>query len=245
MSLETEIAGLTSKATALLEYFTNAKSSIASAVAAAIAAAPSISRTFYVSQSAGDDTALGTVDAPMKTISRALASTPKGGTCEILLVKDYVLDSTIVVNNRRVVLRSESGLVTGSKLILNEYIAADGVRQMGSFQAKGDASFEITDLTLSLPNAAAASGTIGTYYAFIYAGGNSMPVFLPVKLYNAAFELRGTFAGKIIGAGIPCLSLSAINTTIPAALEGSMVTGVAAGKDPSTLPNIITNIAKL
>ncbi len=244
MSLETEIAALTSKATALIDYFGSRKAAIEAAVAAAVAAAPAISRTFYVSQLTGDDNALGTVDAPMKTLTRAISATPKGGTCEILLRGDYTLESTVIVNNRRVVLRSETGLVTGSKLILKEYLSGE-TRALGSFQAKGDVSFELTDMTLSLPDSSAASGALNIYYAFIYAGGNSMPVFLPVKLYNFAFELRGTFAGKFIGAGIPCLSLSAVNTTIPAALEGSMVTGVAAGKDPSTLPNVITNIAKL
>lgn len=244
MSLETEIAGLSSKATALIDYFSSRKASIEAAITAAVAAAPAISRTFYVSQLNGDDGALGTTEAPMKTISRAIAATPKGGTCEILLRGDYTLEATIIVNNRRLVLRGESGLVTGSKLIVKEYPSGE-TRALGSFQAKGDVSFEFTDMTVSLPDVAAATGTLNMYYALIYAGGNSMPVFLPVKLYNFAFELRGTFGGKFIGAGIPCLSLSAVNTTIPAAMEGSMVTGVAAGKDPSTLPNVITNIAKL
>lgn len=46
MSLETEIAALTSKATSLLDYFGNAKASIANALAAAVAAAPEISAPF-------------------------------------------------------------------------------------------------------------------------------------------------------------------------------------------------------
>lgn len=244
MSLETEIAGLTSKATALIDYFTGAKNSIAAAVAAAVAAAPAISRTFYVSQLTGDDNALGTIDAPFKTIFRAISATPKGGTCEVLLRGNYTLKDSNILNNRRLVIRGESGVASETKLIIEEYTAG-GVRAMGQFQGKGDVSFEFTDMTLSLPDSSAGSGALSTYYAFIYAGGNSMPGFLPVKLYNFAFELRGTFAGKFIGAGVQCLALSAVNTTIPAALEGSLVTGVAAGKDPSTLPNVITNIAKL
>lgn len=244
MSLETEIAALTSKATALIDYFTGAKNSIAAAVSAAVNAAPAIYRTFYVNQLTGDDSALGTTEAPFKTIFRAISATPKGGTCEIYLQADYTLENANVVNGRRLIIRGGSGSAIGYKLIIKEYLSGES-RAMGQFQASGDVSFEFTNLILSLPDSSAASGSLSTYYSFIYSGGTSMPGFMPVKLNTCAFELRGTFAGKFIGVGVQCLSLSAVSTTIPAAMEGSLVAGVAAGKDPNTLPHIITNIAKL
>jgi hypothetical protein len=245
MSLETEIAALTSKATSLLDYFGNAKASIANALAAAVAAAPEISRTFYVDQAAGDDLAAGTLAAPMKTINRAVASTPSGGVCDVILLKDYTLDVTLNVRNRHLMIRGDSSDTNTRKLIINEFLSSTGTRMIGSFQVGSSVSLGFADLTLSLPNMALSNGALDTYCALIYAGGQTIPGFFPVKLYKVGFDLRGTFSAKIVGVGLPVLSLTAVNTTIPSALEGSLISGVSAGKDPNTIPYLLTNIAKL
>ncbi|AFK70890.1 hypothetical protein A210_06345 [Pseudomonas putida SJTE-1] len=246
MSLETEIAGLTSKATALLDYFTTAKTAIAKAIADAVAAAPAISRTFYVNTLIGDDNALGNADTPLKTIDRAVAATPDGGVVDVILVEDYTLSSTVSARSRRIMVRGETEGSVTRKLILNEYLGANGMKRFGGFQLNRAGAIDFADLTVSLPDSAGGlSAAQDTYYAMIYAGGSKAPGFMPVKLYNVAFALRGTFTGKIVGAGIPCVSLSAVNCTIPAALEGCLIQGVAAGKDPNTLPWLTTNITKL
>ncbi|WP_210668568.1 hypothetical protein [Pseudomonas protegens] len=246
MSLETEIAGLTSKATALLDYFTIAKTAIAKAVADAVAAAPAISRTFYVNQLIGDDNALGNSDSPLKTIARAIAATPNGGLADIILVEDYTLAESLVVGGRRVMVRGETENSNTRKLILNEFLVSNGMKRFGGFQANRTGSVDLADMTVSLPDSAGGlAAAQDTYYSMIFAGGSRLPGFMAVKFYNVAFSLRGTFTGKIVGATFPCLSLSALVCTIPAALEGSLIHGVAAGKDPNTLPWLTTNITKL
>ncbi|BAW20850.1 MULTISPECIES: hypothetical protein [Pseudomonas] len=246
MSLETEIAGLSSKVTSLIDYFTTAKTAIAKAIADAVAAAPAISRTFYVNQLIGDDNALGNSDSPLKTIGRAVVATPSGGVADIILVEDYTHTEFVSVGSRRIMIRGETEGSTTRKLILNEYLGANGMKRFGGFQFNRASSVDFADMTISLPDSAGGlQAAQDTYYSMIYAGGSKAPGFMPVKLYNVAFALRGTFTGKIVGAGFPCVSLSAINCTIPAALEGSLLNGVAAGKDPNTIPWLTTNIVKL
>ncbi|AFK72396.1 hypothetical protein [Pseudomonas putida] len=246
MSLETEIAALSSKATALFDYFSTAKAAIAKAIADAVAAAPAISRTFYVNTLIGDDSALGNVDTPFKTIDRAVAATPSGGVADIILAEDYTLASPISVGSRRIMIRGETESSNTRKLILNEFLNAKGTKQFGSFQFNRASSVDFGDLTISLPDTAGGlPATQDVYYALMFAGGTKMPGFMPIKFYNVAFALRGTFTGKIVGPGFPSLSLTAVNCTIPAALEGYLISGVTAGKDPNTIPHLITNITKL
>ncbi len=246
MSLETAIAGLTNKATELLDYFTSAKTTIAKAVADAVAAAPEISRTFYVSQSNGDDNALGKMDSPLKTIDRAIAATPAGGVTDIILLDDYTLASNVSVGSRRIIIRGETESTNTRKLILNEFLVSNGLKRFGGFQVNRAASLDLADMTIMLPDSAGGLPVgMDSYYALIFAGGSRLPGFMQIKFYNVAFTLRGTFTGKIVGSGFPSLAVTASACTIPTALEGSLIAGVAAGKDPNTIPNLLTNITKL
>lgn len=246
MSLETEVAAFTSKATALLDYYGTFKTTAAKAIADAVAAAPAISRTFYVNTLIGDDNALGNIDTPLKTIERAVAATPDGGVVDVILVADYTLPITVSVKSRRLMIRGDNGASNSRKLILNEYLNTNGMKKFGSFQMDRGGAIDFADLTISLPDSVGGlAAAQDNYYAMIYGGGSKTPGFLPVKLYNVAFALRGTFTGKIVGSGIPCVSLGAINCTIPGALEGSLVNGVTAGTDPNTIPWLTTNITKL
>lgn len=246
MSLETEIAGLTSKATALLDYFTTFKNAAAKAIADAVTAAPAISRTFYVNPLTGDDNALGNADTPLKTLGRAVAATPSGGMGDYILQGDYTHAEALSVGSRRIIIRGDIADSKARRLILNEYLGTNGMKRFGGVQVNMGGSIDFADLTVSLPDSAGGlSATQDAFYSMFYAGGSKLPGFLPVKLYNIEFALRGTFTGKIVGSGLPCVSLSAVNCTIPAALEGYLVQGVTAGKDPNTIPWLTTNIAKL
>ncbi|MGY3286279.1 hypothetical protein ACVW05_003905 [Pseudomonas fulva] len=246
MSLETEIAGLTSKVTALIDYFNSFRSSSVKTIADAVAAAPAIYRNFYVNSLIGDDNALGTAEAPFKTLSRAIVATPDGGVADIILQADYVHSAPLPMSSRRVVVRGDNVDTNTRKLTLNEYTVANGNRRFGGFQVNTGGSIDFCDLTVVLPDTASGlAAPLDSYYAMVYAGGSKMPGFAPVKLYNLVFVLRGTFGGKIVGPSFGTLALTAINCTIPSALEGCLITGVPAGKDPNTIPSLITNITKL
>lgn len=245
MSLETDVANLVTKTTDLITYFGGKKAGIDSAVAAAVAAAPEIVRVFYVDSVAGDDFALGTQAAPLKTIGRALAATPVGGGCEVVLLKDYTLASPLGLRGKRLIARGDVDGASGRKLILNEYITGNGQRSMGGFQCSETSSVELMDLTLTLPDGAASNGPLNAYYSFVYAGGNRLPPMITLRLFNVVIELRGTFVGKLIGPNGTNVCFSISNSTIPPALDGSIIHGVAAGTAPTTLSHVITNSNRL
>jgi len=99
------IPALTAAAAQLLDYFESAKASIDSAVSAAIAAIPAKGGvSYYLDSIAGDDTAPGTISAPMQTFS---ALTPIldhriGFAATIYLARDgsYTLPLWFVTNSR-------------------------------------------------------------------------------------------------------------------------------------------------
>ncbi|MEE1888497.1 hypothetical protein [Pseudomonas carassii] len=241
MSLETEIANLTSKTTALIDYFNSKKTGIEAALSAAVAAAPAIARNFFVDCVAGDDAAVGTKAAPFKSLARALAATPVGGICDVTLLRDYVHTHQIALVSRQLRIRGND-----KKLILEDFInPGDDLRYMAGFQQIGNSTLELTDLTVVLPEGKPTPNTHAGYSALIYAGGYAIPVALTLRLYKVKFELRGALLDKLVGAGSTLVVLSGAGTTFPAEMAGAIVFGVAKGTDPRTVPYVFTNFASL
>lgn len=242
MSLETEVSSLTATAKSLIDYFSLKKSDIEKAVTAAVAAAPTIVRAYWVDPVMGDDAGLGTEAAPFKTLQRAVDATPDGGRVTAWLSKDYVLDKSITTAGRQLVVAAVAG--AGRKLICNEF-TPDGetLPRMGSFWMSNGSTVQLLNVTVSLP--ASSAGDLSAYYALCFASGSSAPILMQVRMYNCAFELRGTFRGKIIGPGSALYALSMTGTAVPSALNGSLVVGIAAGTLSKDLGHIITNLSSL
>ncbi len=242
MSLETEVAALTAVNNKLVDTVNGKMAGINAAVSAAVAAAPLIHRTFYIDQQMGDDGNLGTSASPFKTLAAAIAATPAGGRCEAWLLKDYTLAEHCYLNGRRLSLRAEAG--SGRKLILNEFMVAgtQNVR-MGCFWQSDGSTLDFAQMTISLP--ASSAGDLDAYYSLAFGSGASSPVLHQMRFYNCVLELRGTFRGRLFGPNAALYALAVSGTSIPAALAGAIVPGVAAGTDPKTLPHIITNVPTL
>ncbi|MFJ7790648.1 hypothetical protein [Pseudomonas sp. NPDC096925] len=243
MSLETEIAALVAANNKLIDYFSGKKTAIDAAVAAAIAAAPAIVRAYWVDPQLGDDAnGLGTEASPFKTLQKAVDATPDGGRVTAWLAKDYVLDKSIYTLGRQVVIAGVAG--AGRKLVCNEFIPdGDTLPRMGSFWMSNGSSVQLLNVTVSLP--ASSAGDLSSYYALAFASGSSAPILMQVRMYNCAFELRGTFRGKLIGPGAALYALSMTGTAVPSALNGSLFVGIAAGTLSKDLGHIITNLSSL
>lgn len=242
MSLETEIAALTASNNKMAEYFLGKKEAIDKAVSSAVAAAPAISRTFYVDPKLGDDAGLGSSASPFKTLAAAIAATPAGGRCEAWLQQDYTLAEHLYLLGRRLSLRAEAN--SGRKLILNEFMPSSGQGlRMGCFWQSDGSTLDFAQMTISLP--ASSAGDLDTYYCLAFGSGASSPVLHQMRFYNCVFELRGTFRGRLFGPNAALYALAVSGTSIPSALAGSIIPGVAAGTDSKTLANIITNVPTL
>lgn len=244
MSLETDVANLVTKTTDLISYFNGRKASIDAAVSAAVAAAPAISRVFFVDSQLGNDDNLGTSTSPFKTLEAAISATPKGGRADVMLQRDYTLSSHVLLNGRKLMVRGE--VAGGRKLTLNEFLLDNGgvsTRRMGSFWQSDESTLELANLTLSLP--ASTPGDISAYYALTFSSGSSAPPVNQLRLYNVAFELRGAFLGTLMGAGSMLFQLAFVGSSLPAGLNGRIIPAIAAGTESKTLSHVITNLATL
>ena len=244
MSLETEIAALVAANNKLVDYFNGKKAAIDAAVSQAIAAAPAMVRSYWVDQQLGDDAnGLGTEASPFKTIQQAVNATPDGGRVTVWLSKDYVLATSITTSGRKLVLAGVAG--AGRRLVINEFIpeGGDNLLRMGSFWASTDTNIQFLNLTVSLP--ASSAGDLSAYYALVFASGSSAPTIQQVRMYNCAFELRGTFRGRLLGPGSVLFALSMTGTAVPSALNGLLITGVAAGTLSKDVGHVITNLSSL
>ena len=243
MSLETEIAALVAVNNKLVDYYSSKKAAIDAAVSAAVAAAPSIVRVYWVDQQLGDDAnGLGTEASPFKTLQRAVDATPDGGRVQAWLSKDYVLDKHINLTGRRLIVAGAAG--SGRKLICNEFMPeGDTQLRVGSFWLSNDSTVQLVNVTVSLP--ASSAGELSAYYALVFASGSSAPILMQLRMYNCAFELRGTYRGKLFGPGSVLFVLSMIGTAVPSALNGLLIPGIAAGTLSKDVGHVITNLSSL
>ncbi|GLO25419.1 hypothetical protein [Pseudomonas putida] len=243
MSLESEIAALVAVNNKLVDYYNGKKTAIDAAVSAAIAAAPSMVRAYWVDQQLGDDAnGLGTEASPFKTLQQAINATPDGGRVQAWLSKDYVLDTSITTGGRRLVIAGVAG--AGRKLICNEFYPKDDtLLRFGSFWLSNDSTIQFANITISLP--ATGAGDLSSYYGLIFSSGSSAPIMMQARFYNCAFELRGTFKGRIFGPGSVLFALSMIGTPVPSALNGQLVPGIAAGTLSKDVGHVVTNLSSL
>lgn len=242
MSIESQLAALTETNNKMVEYFSGQKAAIDKSVAAAVAAAPSMTRVYWVDSQLGSDANLGTAASPFQTIQQAVNATPDGGRVQVWLAKDYVLDKHVTMNGRKLILAGEAG--AGRKLTLNEFLQdGESLIRMGSFWLSSQSTIEFANLTLSLPPSAA--GELSAYYALAFSSGSSAPINMQMRLYNCSFELRGTYRGRLFGAGAVLFTLALVGTALPSALNGLIIPGVSAGTLSKDVPNIMTNLSSL
>ncbi|MGE0081997.1 MAG: hypothetical protein AB7U81_11930, partial [Thiohalomonadaceae bacterium] len=107
MSLETQIAALTTAANNLTNEVSGKMESINAAVANAIAAIPNNIRNYWVDPINGNDSNDGSQAAPFMTIKRACDGVPVGGVGEIILTNQndrYVLEHDVYLENKIITL---------------------------------------------------------------------------------------------------------------------------------------------
>lgn len=249
MSLETEIAALTSEARSLLNYFNAKKAGIDSAVLAAIAAVPAMSRTWYVDQVAGSDANAGTKEAPFKTIEKAANSTPATGVCNINLMGDYTFTS-LVRSPCAFILVSGAEATVQPKIYL-KYMdsgTSSGSTELAGFLLTGQfANIGIRKADLIFPSTAGATKLTATLLcSFIRTNQRTnLPPMLGVSLEGLAVTMDATFYGALIGNSTSSVCLSANEVTFPSGFGGKYISTVAAGVDPKTLNNVMTNLPSL
>ncbi|AOA05691.1 hypothetical protein [Pseudomonas sp. TMW 2.1634] len=243
MSLESQIADLVSAANGLITVFSAKKSSIDAAVAAAIAAVPANKKIFYVHQLNGLDTNDGSITAPLKTIDKALANTPYGGICAILLQADYLMSANVAnLEGRFLELRSDDP--ANRRFLRPIYYDVSGVTQLTAFPASGGNALHFRDLKIELPSATGLTVTV-INNCLLRAGSTTSSALFPVKMTDTTVTDVAGATACIVSAGASAIVLECIGVTFPASFGGRYISGVASGAAPNTLANVMSNLSAL
>lgn len=246
MSLESQIADLVTTANSLLNMFNNKNKAIDASVAAAIAAVPVNYKKLHVDQVKGDDTATGAADAPLKTINKALAMTPYGGTLDVILKADYQMTSNIDVDGRFINIYSDSAGVK-RKIKSVYYLTADGAANfLAGFPIIRGASFMATDILFEFPSPAGVTpAAFGVRNSFFTSNTLSGTPSVTVKLSACEVVAAADWAGWLVGATASAIIFQATGVVFPSNFAGRYINGVVAGTNPATLPNVLTNLQTL
>lgn len=244
MSLESEIAALSSKVTSLIDYFNGKKAGIDASVSAAVAAIPLLDRTWYVNQLTGDDNAAGTANAPLKSIDKAAANTPAGGTCLILLQADYEHATAVVATQRVINITSD---VSGIKRKLTLKYITDGTNSyLSGFGLPSWGSLGLREITLVIPSPAGVVPTpAGSANCLIKIYSSRIVAMLGLKLDACEVQAPADFVGYLIPGTANGAVLQITSTSVPSGFGGRYVIGVASGTASNTLGNLVTNLATL
>lgn len=246
MSLESTIADLVTATNNLLATFNGKNASIEARVAAAIAAVPSMSKTFYINQLTGDDNAAGTAAAPLKTLQKALSNTPNGGQTIVYLQADYDLASNLAVDGRLLHIDTDTAGVK-RKIKCKYYVTPDGLATwLGGFVSYYGGIVMLSGVSLELPSPAGFTPVPGGLKnaVFMSNSGGGSPL-LVVKLSSCDVVAAADWVGCLVAASASAISFEVHNSTFPAGFGGRYVYGIASGTNPATLSNILTNLATL
>lgn len=256
MSLESSIAALTQQAGLLMDLpqqvHAAAQAKITAMGAAYQGHLASLVVTVYVDQAGGLDTNSGAIGSPFKTIDKALAITPRGGFCTVMLLGAYHVATTIVVDGRRLVVSSANTVrhnVTFER-VTDAFGTATTYRLMRNFSLRHGATVHFTGLTLRMP---VLDGTWGTYPAlaaqcgFATLGSSvDQPGNTAMISYCDIVNPGPIFAPMLGGTGYPT-SFAAIAVVSADVLHGKWFDGVTAagGTASTTLPWLLTNLVNV
>ncbi|MNJ29843.1 hypothetical protein D3C77_244250 [compost metagenome] len=246
MSLESNVGDLVTATNALTTEVRGKMAGIDSAVAKAIAAVPVNKRTWYINQLTGSDTNDGTPSAPLKSVEKAIANTPVGGFCVVLLQADYDMTGDIALEARSLEWRTDSIgtkrnlrpiYITGSDSVMK--VMSGVICSIGSMMA-------LRDVTLTLPSATGVlPAPVGFLNSFFKGAGTGGSPMIGLKLTTVDVVDAPGANGSLCGQGTCGLSLQVTGTTFPSGFAGRYVFGVPAATAANTLTNVLTNLSTL
>ncbi|WP_144180357.1 MULTISPECIES: hypothetical protein [unclassified Pseudomonas] len=253
MSLESDVANLVTQTNKLIDYFGTKKSEIDKAVAAAIAAAPETSRSWYVDPVNGLDTNPGTQLLPFKTINKAIAVTPPSGVCTAYVMDDYDMPAGIGSLNSVLILSGVAKNGVRPKL-KPKYVTSTDANNVTTTNMTGLNMYlasnliSIRDMDIYLPSPAGFNPAPNNARAGSFFRGFSsvnVPTVFNVSLENVAVTMAPDWFGNFIGVTASSVILATTNVQFPSGFAGRYVSNVAAGALVKDLGHVMSNLASL
>ncbi|AYG44323.1 hypothetical protein DV532_08425 [Pseudomonas sp. Leaf58] len=253
MSLESDVANLVTQTNSLLSYFQTRKAGIDAAVAAAIAAAPETSRSWYVDPVNGLDTNKGTQAEPFKTINKAIAVTPPSGVCTAYIMDDYDMPAGIGSLNSVLIMIGVAKNGVRPKL-KPKYVTSTDANSVTTTNMTGFNMYlasnliSIRDMDIYLPSPAGLNPAPNNARAGSFFRGFSsvnVPTVFNVSLENVAVTMAADWFGNFIGVTSSSVVLATTNVSFPSGFAGRYVSNVAAGALVKDLGHVMSNLASL
>lgn len=243
MSLESGIADLTKAASDLIATFNGKNAAINTALTAALLAVPVNKKTYYVDYVAGSDANDGKLATPFKTIDKAIASTPYGGICTVLLISDYDMMADIAVEGVALQLASS---VSGTKRKINPKIYqynGSSESRLAAFSLQTAASAALKDMSIVFPSVTGlSSAPAGGPNTFFRGSQSGQAPLIQIKLLDSeVVDVPGANA-VLAYAPTSAMLLEAYNTTFPSGFGGRYIFGMASGSQASSNNNVLTNL---
>jgi hypothetical protein len=255
MSIETSIAALIAQAGQLL----NLPQDIANAAQTQIVAIgneyqariANLSRTVYVHPVTGEDTNSGDVGSPVKSIQRALAMTPRGGMCRVLLQDAIIITQPIFVTGRELQINSD-GAVRHAVSFDRELVVAvtPNLRQLKAFRLDGNASVNFSGVRINIP---ALDGTWPGFgdtgqSALISWSSSSTVAMSFVTIMNCDLDIPNNAFGALFDAssiplGFIITSVTFVGQTTN--LNGKVIRGYTSTAGTTPPRNLYTNLATI
>lgn len=155
MSLDADIGNLVASSQALVDTFEKKAQSIESAVQAALSAIPESTRTYFVDQVTGDDSASGTQAAPLQSIQEASSRVPHGGTVQVNLLSNYTFELAEYYDACSIII---NGWLEKKELNFTAVEDGDTVTING-INSNDWLNVHLTNLTINLPD---TTGLVGS-----------------------------------------------------------------------------------
>lgn len=254
MSLTTDITSIVARADALIATFEARKAAIDTAVAAALAAAPSLSRTFYIDAVLGNDAGSGEIGAPLQTIARAAALTPLGGFGSVRLLSDVHVGADIIVDGKDLSIMSSDSAIR-RRLTFERYAdtsSGSPQRALRGFLMTRCGKLTLRSLTIEMPDAAGyEAAQLGAAAALIKpSGGSAGAFFTAIKISSCDVKLPVTPFGPMIDqyGAAPTALFWYGNTMTDQGPTGRLFqnfTNTAAGTGVAGLPWLVSNLATI
>lgn len=222
--------------TDLKAFFETHRASLEADAAAVLSQLSEISRTFYVDQALGSDDNIGTIEAPLASITKAAQLTPRGGQLTVILRGDYTTTGREVLEQQYVRLTYQGG---GTRANLHfAPVASDDPTTIGDISSMIGASFIQADLIhFHLP-----VSDPGTSYTGLFRNRGRTAF----RFSNCEFTVEAGADTALIRNEIASdLYLENTNGGL-SHMAGHFVQGVAAGTDPALVYHVrSTNQATL
>lgn len=212
---------------------------------AALAAAPSMGRSYFVHRTSGDDSAVGNAAAPLASIREAIERTPRYGGVTIYLQADYSWDYRVNSLDRQIEVRSDS-LPNRRQINFGAFEQGSNVYLGGVTMVGANCWLHLYGLNLRFPQYTGGyaenpqySNIVGTHTAqtksLQHVGLTDCDLNMPAT--NGIGAICSRTAGSVV---FNAQNITDVNSN----MSGRYIRG-ASGATPEQYASIVTNMTSL